>query len=152
MPSTGAATIAAATLYTEEFVIATRAGHRFAADPTLDRYCAMRHLVVSLTGDTHGFVDDALARQGRERRVALSVPSFLMALSVIAETDLATALPRRFVAMHAARFGVAGTAPPLRLPRFRIRAIAPRVALMDAGVAWLFETMRGLFQAKPGRP
>ncbi len=54
----------AQTLYEEEFVIAMRARHPFAADPSLRRYCQMRHLVVSLTGDTHGFVDDALQKHG----------------------------------------------------------------------------------------
>jgi DNA-binding transcriptional LysR family regulator len=130
------------TLYEEDFVVATRAGHPFAGDPSLDRYCAMQHLVVSLTGDTHGFVDEALAKQGRARRVALTVPNFAMALGLIAETDLLAALPRRLVAMQGARFGAVGTAAPLSLRRFQIRAIVPKVALMDAGLAWLFETMR----------
>ena len=50
-------------LYEEEFVIASRAGHPYAKVPTLDRFCSMRHLLVSLTGDAHGFVDEALAKQ-----------------------------------------------------------------------------------------
>lgn len=33
-------------LYEEDFVLAMRAGHPFAADPSLDRYCQMQHLVV----------------------------------------------------------------------------------------------------------
>jgi DNA-binding transcriptional LysR family regulator len=135
------------TLYEEDFVIAMRAGHPFANDPDLDRYCAMQHLVVSLTGDAYGFVDEALARQGRSRRVALAVPNFLMALAVIAETDLLAALPRRLVVMHARRFGLASAKAPLPLRRFQIRTIAPKVALMDAGLAWLFETMRDAVQA-----
>src|SRR4051794_27617944 len=48
------------TLYEEDFVVASRAGHPFAAAPTLERYCEMQHLVVSLTGDTLGFVDEVL--------------------------------------------------------------------------------------------
>ena len=111
------------TLYEEDFVVAMRAGHPFADAPTLDRYCEMQHLVVSLTGDPHGFVDDVLAEQGRSRRVALTVPNFMFALAVIAETDLISALPRRFVAMHAARFGVvrwsAAAARPLPAQRRR---------------------------------
>ena len=95
-----------------------RAGHPFARAPTLDRYCEMRHLVVSLTGDPYGFVDEALAEHGRSRRVALTVPNFMMALAVIAETDLIAALPRQLVAMHAARFGVVSTQAPLPLPSF----------------------------------
>ncbi len=49
-------------LFEEDFVLAMRAGHPFARAPTLDRYCAMRHLVVSLTGDPFGFVDRVLGR------------------------------------------------------------------------------------------
>jgi DNA-binding transcriptional LysR family regulator len=138
----------ARTLYEEDFVIATRAGHPFARNPTLHRYCGMEHLVVSLTGDPYGFVDEALAKHGRSRRVALTVPNFVMALAIISETDVIAALPRQLVAMHAARFGVVSTQAPLPLPLFQIRAIAPKVAMMDAGLAWLFETMRAAVQVK----
>ena len=81
-------------LYEEDFVVAARAGHPFADDPTLERYCEMQHLVVSLTGDPHGFVDEALAKQGYSRRIALTVPNFMFALAAISETDLISALPQ----------------------------------------------------------
>jgi DNA-binding transcriptional LysR family regulator len=74
-------------LYEEDFVIAMRAGHAFGRDPTLERFCAMEHLLVSYTGDPSGFIDQILARQGLERRVALTVPNFMFALAVVAETD-----------------------------------------------------------------
>jgi DNA-binding transcriptional LysR family regulator len=48
------------TLYEEDLVIAARVGHPFLAAPTLDRYCAMLHLVASLTGDARAYVDEAL--------------------------------------------------------------------------------------------
>ena len=51
-------------------------------------------------------------------------------------------MPRRFVAMHAARFGVVVREVPLRLRKFSIRAAVPKVALMDAGLAWLFDELR----------
>ena len=129
------------TLYEEDFVIAMRAGHPFAEAPSLDRYCQMQHLVVSLTGDAHGFVDEILAKQGHSRRIALTVPNFMFALAVIAETDLISALPRRFAAMHAPRFGVVRLEAPLPLRRFRLNAVAPKVALMDMGLTWLFEVL-----------
>jgi DNA-binding transcriptional LysR family regulator len=125
-------------LYEEDFVIAMRAGHPFAEDPTLDRYCAAQHLVVSLDGDPWGFVDEVLAQQGRVRRVTLTVPNFLLALAVLAETDLISALPRRFVTIHAIRFGVVALQAPLRLPRFRLNAVVPEAAMLDSGLAWLF--------------
>jgi DNA-binding transcriptional LysR family regulator len=135
------------TLYDEDFVVAVRAGHPFADAPTLDRYCTMQHLVVSLTGDAYGFVDRILAEQGRSRRIALTVPNFMFALAVIAETDMISALPRRFVAMHAPRFGVVGLEAPLSLGRFRLNAAAPEVAMMDMGLAWLFDVLGRAEQA-----
>lgn len=128
-------------LYEEDFVVATRDGHPFADDPTVDGYCRMRHLVVSLTGDPYGFVDEVLARDGRSRRIALTAPNFMFALAVIAETDLVAALPRRFAAQYAARFGVTCHNPPVPLGRFRLNAVAPLAALMDVGLAWLFEVL-----------
>jgi DNA-binding transcriptional LysR family regulator len=129
------------TLYAEDFVIAMRARHPHAAALTLERYCEAQHLVVSLSGDPHGFVDEALARQGRSRRVALTVPNFMFALAVVAETDLITALPRRFAEMHARRFGVVVSEAPLPLGSFQLHAVTPKAALMDRGVAWLVDLM-----------
>lgn len=135
---TAPARFVAETIYHEDFVAVMRARHPFAAKPTLERFCTMRHLVVSMTGDPHGFVDEALAAQGLTRRVALTVPNFAMGLATVSETDLISAMPRRYVAMYVKRFGLVSRELPLRLPTFAIRAIAPKVAMMDAGLAWLF--------------
>jgi hypothetical protein len=66
----------------------------------------------------------------------------MFALAVVADSDMVAALPRRFVALHAARFGVIGLEAPLSLKSFRLNAVATEVALMDAGVAWLFDMLR----------
>lgn len=126
------------TLYEEDFVLAMRAGHPFARSPTLERYCEAQHLVVSLEGDPHGFVDQVLATHGRTRRIALTVPNFMFALPVLADTELVGAMPRRFAALHAARFGLAVVDAPITLGRFSLQAITPQVAMMDLGLAWLF--------------
>lgn len=128
-------------VYEEDFVIAMRRGHAFAADPTLNRFCDMQHLVVSHTGDPYGFVDEALASRGLTRRIGLTVPNFMLALATIAETSLISALPRRLVAMNAGRFGLVAVDAPLSLPTFRLNAVAPKVAMMDEGLTWLFELL-----------
>lgn len=140
-------------LYEETFVLAVRAGHPFLDEPTLARYCDAQHLVVSLTGDSHGFVDEVIAQTGHSRRVALTVPNFMFALAVIAETHLICALPRRFAAVHAARFGVVAIDAPIPLGDFRLNAVVPEVAMMDAGLAWFVTRMRASVSSRlPGRP
>ena len=128
-------------LYEEDFVLAMRARHPYARDPSLARYCDAQHLVVSLTGDPHGFVDDLLARKKLARRVALTVPNFMFALAVVAQSDLICAVPRRFAASHAARFNVVAVDAPIPLGRFKVSIVVPQVAMMDAGIAWLVQLL-----------
>ena len=109
----------------------------------------MRRLVVSLSGEPHGFVDDALAAQGLKRRVAVTVPNFMFALNVVAETDHVCAVPRRFAAVHAARFGLATSKPPVPLGEFKLNLVVPEVALMDAGLAWLAKRVLETGRSKP---
>ncbi|MGA0599065.1 LysR substrate-binding domain-containing protein, partial [Enterovirga sp. CN4-39] len=97
----------------ESFVIIARSGHSFAKRPSLDAYCEADHLVVSQSGDAHGFVDVSLAELGRARRVALTVPAFAMALTIVAETDLLSAVPRSFAEALGSPAGVVLVEPPL---------------------------------------
>ncbi|HYG88516.1 MAG TPA: LysR family transcriptional regulator [Azospirillum sp.] len=129
------------TLYEEDFVVTTRIGHPFSADPTLDRYCQMQHLLVAPRGDPRSPLDDMLAEQGLSRRVAVAVPNFMLALDLVSKTELIAVLPKRFVEMHARRFGVAITKLPLPLSPRPILAVAPKVAMMDAGMVWLFDVL-----------
>jgi DNA-binding transcriptional LysR family regulator len=130
----------AARLYDEEFAIAMRSGHPLASKLTLDRYCAANHVLVSTADDAHGSVDVHLKKLGRARRVAATVPNFLFALAVVAETDLVAAVPRH-TAAHARRLGVVLADPPAPLAplmRSALQVIATRAAMADPGVAWLF--------------
>lgn len=130
-------------LYEEEFAIAMRAANPLASRLTLDRYCAAKHVLVSMTGDPHGNVDVQLKKLGRARRVAATVPNFLLALAVVAETDLLAAVPRR-AAVYAEQFGVAFVNPPAPLAplsRSAIRIIATKAAMADPGVSWLFQVL-----------
>jgi len=126
-------------LYDEEFAIAMRTGHPLGSRPTLARYCAASHVLVTATGDLQGAVDARLAKLGRTRRIAATVPSFLSALALVAETDLVAAVPRQS-ASYARRFGIVLVDPPAPLAplmRSPVGVIATRAALADAGVAWL---------------
>ncbi|RYE51572.1 MAG: LysR family transcriptional regulator [Hyphomicrobiales bacterium] len=130
-------------IYEEEFVVASRRGHPFASEPTLDRYCDASHVLLSASGDVGSFTGDALARLGRTRRVTLTVPHFIIALSVVAETDLLVLVPKRTLAAHSDRFGLVATKPPFdQGSRSSIRLVVPHAALDDAGVKWLVDCLR----------
>jgi DNA-binding transcriptional LysR family regulator len=64
---------------------------------TLARYLALEHVVVSRGTPAVSPVAAALHRAGKSRRVVVTVPSFLEAVTIVAATDLAAALPERFV-------------------------------------------------------
>ena len=77
----------ARSLYEEEFVLAMRKGHRLSRAPTHAAFAQSQHLLVSLSGEPRGFVDDMLAKRGLHRRIALTVPNFMMALAQLSGSD-----------------------------------------------------------------
>jgi DNA-binding transcriptional LysR family regulator len=139
-------------LYDEDFVVGLRAGHPQAKKLTLDRYCALQHLVVSHTADPRGFADEALAREGKERRTALTVPNFAFALLTVAGSDLACMLPRRFAQAYAAQAGVQLLEPPLKIDPFRMHAVVPEAATRDDGVSWLLSALQACVRSAKARP
>jgi DNA-binding transcriptional LysR family regulator len=136
-------------VFREDFVVAMRSRHPFGRNPSLENYCAMRHLLVSAIGDDRGVIDAALAKDGLSRRVVLTVPNFMIALATIAESDIIATLPRTLVQRHAKRFGLQFREIPLRSPRppDEIGVVSTKAAMADAGVAWLFETVAGRLSA-----
>jgi DNA-binding transcriptional LysR family regulator len=128
-------------VYEETFVIAARGSHSFLKRPSVASYCSQQHLVVSHSGDPHGIVDTALELEQKARRVALTVPNFMFALAALAGSDLIAALPRQFVETHGRTFGIRWVEPPISLPSYRVSLVATHAALLDAGIAWLVETL-----------
>lgn len=131
-------------LYEEDFIIAARPDHALGKRPSLEKYCSARHLLVSRTGDPHGFVDEILEKQGHSRSIVLTVPSFMFALATVAATDLIATLPRGLLRAHAPRFGIATLEPPLTFGYSRIGGIAPKAAVVDDGIAWLLDLLQRL--------
>ncbi|WP_017300274.1 LysR family transcriptional regulator [Nodosilinea nodulosa] len=98
-------------LFQETYLCAARPGHPSLGDAlSLDNYLALPHLLVSVKEDRVGRVDNLLAKQGLKRQVALSVPHFLAAPFVLAQTDLIATLARRVA------LGFAQTQPLKLLP------------------------------------
>jgi len=131
----------ARTLYDEDFIIVRRAGSPAAKTMSVANYVAAPHLVVSTSGDPHGPLDRLLAKRGLTRRVVLTVSNFMQALAIVAESDLICALPRQFVAKHGPRYKVVTSEPPFPFLNSPIRAIVPKAAISDGGLAWLLNAI-----------
>jgi DNA-binding transcriptional LysR family regulator len=87
-----------ARLYDTRYVCVMRKGHPLAKRAlTLDDYVQANHLLVSFSGRPRGYVDQALAAVGRQRRVLLAVNQFFAAGRVVARSDLLTVLPEGFI-------------------------------------------------------
>jgi DNA-binding transcriptional LysR family regulator len=128
-------------LFEEDFVVAMRKGHPLARKPGLVAYLTAQHILVSAIGDALGVMDAKLAEKGHSRRVALTVPHFMMALAQLAESDLIATLPLHLVERHAARFDLVTHPVPIPWTPDPVRVVASQAAMADAGIAWLFETM-----------
>jgi DNA-binding transcriptional LysR family regulator len=141
-------------LFDDDFVCMMRAGHPL-AEGALDvaRFASARHALIAPGGRPGGPVDRALAELGLARRVALSVPHFLLAQHVIARTDLVLTIARRIAETFAGLLPLAVVESPLALPGFTIGMRWGERNDADPGHAWLrqrlVEAARGLRRSPP---
>jgi DNA-binding transcriptional LysR family regulator len=83
-------------LLQDRMVCVMRKGHPAARGRLdLERLLRLQHLRVSISPVDSRFVDDALARVGRRRRVAANVPHWLVVPEVLRTTDLVAVMPER---------------------------------------------------------
>ena len=125
-------------LYDGEYVCVMRSGHPLARGPlTLKRYCAARHLLVSFSGRPFGFIDEALASLGEQRRIVLTVNQFFTAGQVVAQSDLLTVLPRHFVRVTGMLSELVLRELPFDAPAVHVDALWHRRAEASGAHGWL---------------
>jgi DNA-binding transcriptional LysR family regulator len=138
-PVEGSARILKRPLFQEDFSCIARPEHpAFAPGAGLDAFTTAPHLLVSPEGDRSSLVDNRLARLGLGRRVVLSLPQFLVAPFVIAETDLVATLASRVARRFAASgVGISVHQPPLELPTWTLAMMWHQRADAHAATRWL---------------
>lgn len=110
-------------LLRERYVVAMRGDHPAQDRFDLDCWLAFPHVLVSGRGETHGPLDEALARLGRKRHIGLVVPSFLSVPPLLLASDLIALLPSR-------------TLPPEEADRFAIFEPPVAVEGFPLHLAW----------------
>ena len=142
-------------LYDCNYVGVMRRGHPLSSNGVLDldSYCQAQHLRVNFAGRPHGYVDEALVRLGRTRRVVLTVDHFSTAGSVVCGSDLVTVLPRSFVAATGVAHRLDWRPLPFDLPRINVAMLWHRRHEHDSAQQWLRGVLaRTALQLAPPQP
>jgi DNA-binding transcriptional LysR family regulator len=136
------------TLFRDRLVCVLRANHpalgKRKRGLSLTAYAGLSHLLVSPRGAGGGLVDDALARQGRQRRIALRVPSFSAALGIVAQTDLVLTAPTALVQAAPDPRRLTVVPVPLALPGHTVNLAWHERFAKDAGHVWFREALVNL--------
>jgi DNA-binding transcriptional LysR family regulator len=141
-PDDGTQGVLATRLFDESFVCVVRRGHPLAKKKlTLARFAAASHALIAPRGREGSLADDSLARLGLSRRVAVTLPHFLVAPHVVAESDLVLILAARVASQLAAPLGLVVLAPPreLGLTGFRVSALWHERTQHDLAHRWVRE-------------
>jgi DNA-binding transcriptional LysR family regulator len=140
------------TLFHESFLSIARADHpRLSRRPTLEEFLHEEHALISTRGVTPGVVDSALEALGQTRRVVLTVPHYLAAPVIVAQTDLVMTLPRR-VAKRFARIDRLRTfTPPVAVKGFDVVMASHPRSVAEPPIQWLKQIIRAV-AAEIGKP
>lgn len=104
-------------LYTDDFVGLVRAFHPVLdGGLSLERYLALRHVAVTISGVGESAVDAALSACGHARHVALRVPHFLAGAMLVADSDMILTLPGRLARRLTEKLPLAIVDLPLQVP------------------------------------
>ena len=103
-------------LLEDRYVCAMRKGHPLASHKkiTLEQYLATQHIHISSRRSGLGPIDLALGKMGLQRNIVLRSQHYLMAHTVLQNTDLTITAPARFVAhynLHSVELPITGIAP-----------------------------------------
>jgi DNA-binding transcriptional LysR family regulator len=84
----------------DEFVTIVASDHPAARrGMNLKTYLELSHVLVSPEGEQYGLVDQALAQQGKKRRLALTLPQMFAVPAIVARTSMTATVMKR-VALH----------------------------------------------------
>jgi DNA-binding transcriptional LysR family regulator len=142
-------------LLSDRFVCVTRRGHPLAKTKTLSlsSFARAAHALISPWGMEGGYVDDALARLGLQRKVAVAVPHFLVAPHIVASSDLLLTVAERVAEVVAGPLGLVVLAPPqeLKLTGFTLSILWHERTHDDPARRWLRDVIVAEASQRSGR-
>ena len=134
-------------LFRQPYVCLMRKAHPLAAAPqlTLHDFAAASHVRVITAGTGHGRVDEALERQGLQRRIRLTVPHYVALGDVLGHSDLIATVPERFAQRVTRPFALTTRPLPLAVDGSVIHQFWHARLHKDPGHQWLRELVAQCF-------
>lgn len=100
-------------------------------------YLSLPHALVSPEGQRHGLVDQDLAQQGKQRKLALTLPQMFAVPAIVARTTMTATLMKRVVLNSPAFDKLTLFPPPVALPAIVFHLIWHRRTDIDPAQQWL---------------
>lgn len=114
---------------------------------SLDDYVRLPHVLTSLVESAHGVVDDALAKIGRTRVIALTSPRFTVMPFVVKQAPVIATMHSRLARFFGEAMGLAVSPAPIALPDVSISMIWHASNDQVPAQRWLRETIVALRHA-----
>ena len=126
-------------LFRQDYVCLMRQTHPLAQGTKLDLadFAAAAHVRVLAAGTGHGRVDEALERQGLQRRIRLTVPHYVALGDMLGHSDLVATVPERFAQRVTQPYGLTTRALPLAVQSSAIHQFWHARMQRDPGHQWL---------------
>lgn len=132
-------------LYKSHYICVMRKGHPLAGKKmTLKRFAEAEHLLVSLSGDTTGFSDRALAKEGLTRRIAMTINHFSAAASLMINSDMIAVIPSVSVDKELRSGELIAMRPPVDIPVGSINIIWHQRQSNDQGLVWIRQQLKAI--------
>ncbi len=117
---------------------------------TLEEYVRLPHILTSVRQGERGVVDDALAKLGLRRNVALITPRFLAVPFLVRGAPVITTMHAQLAQLFADTLGLSLSLPPVALPEMQITLLWHASYDADPAHLWLRQTITRL-AAETGR-
>jgi DNA-binding transcriptional LysR family regulator len=127
-------------LFSDAYVCVVRREYARRGKPQavdLETYVTTPHILVTLAGDDRGVVDEALAKLGRRRRVAVTIPNIYLIPRLVAETGMIGHLPRRIAAEVLRGSDLVMLSPPVALPEWHIEMYWGAASASEPIASWI---------------
>jgi DNA-binding transcriptional LysR family regulator len=107
----------------------------------LKEFLTYPHVALRPSATARRRVDDALAKMGKSRKIAITVPHFMVVLYLLPGTDMIACVAEKLARRLAPQLGLVILDMPVRVPAYDVCLVWNRRFDQDRGHMWLRETI-----------